>query len=37
MNVFRGNSTDVEKDLIFSTRVTYVRVDEEGRKIPLPK
>lgn len=37
MKVFRGNSLDEENDLIFSTNVTYVRVDQEGRKIPLPK
>lgn len=37
MNVFRGNSKDIEKDLIFSTHVTYVRIDEDGRKMPLPK
>jgi acyl-CoA hydrolase len=37
MNVFRGNSKDVEKDLIFSTNVTFVHVDEHGKKTQLPK
>ena len=37
VSVFRGNSEGDKKDLIFSTHVTYVRIDKEGRKIPLPK
>ncbi len=36
ISVFRGNSRD-KKDLIFSTIVTFVRIDEEGKKISLNK
>lgn len=37
VKVFRGESTDSEKNVIFSTHVTFVRIDEEGRKLPLTK
>jgi acyl-CoA hydrolase len=32
VNVFRG-----QDDLIFSTHVTLVSIDEQGKKAPLPK
>ncbi len=35
VNVYRGNIEGGKKDLIFSTNVTFVRIDEEGRKMPL--
>jgi acyl-CoA hydrolase len=35
VRVYRGNSIDIN-DLIFSTSVTYVRIDENGQKVPLP-
>lgn len=34
VRVYRGNSRK-ENDLIFSTGVTFVRVDENGSKVPL--
>jgi acyl-CoA hydrolase len=34
VRVYHGNSRQ-DEDLIFSTGVTLVRVDERGRKIPL--
>jgi len=34
--VFRGNTRQEETDMIFSTHVTFVRVDEKGDKMPLP-
>lgn len=34
VRVFHGDSRD-DNDLIFSTGVTLVRIDEHGRKIPL--
>ncbi len=37
VNVYRGNIEGGKKDLIFSTQVTFVRIDEEGKKVPLPK
>ena len=37
VSVFRGNSEKGKEDLIFSTHVTFVRVDSEGNKIPLLK
>jgi acyl-CoA hydrolase len=37
VSVFRGNSEGDKEELIFSTHVTYVRIDKEGRKISLPK
>jgi len=36
VHVYRGNS-DLKNDLIFSTTVTFVRVDQQGKKIPLPR
>jgi acyl-CoA hydrolase len=36
VRVYRGNSIDIN-DLIFSTTVTYVRIDQNGQKFPLPK
>ena len=36
VRVYRGNSMDIN-DLIFSTSVTYVRIDQNGQKLPLPK
>lgn len=37
VNVYRGNVRSNGKDLIFSTHITFVRIDEEGKKIYLPK
>jgi hypothetical protein len=37
VSVLRGNSESDKKDLIFSTHVTFVRIDEKGKKIPLLK
>lgn len=37
VSAYRGNSRSDDKDLIFSTNVTFVRVDADGNKIPLPK
>ena len=36
VRVYRGSSQE-EKDMIFSTGVTFVQVDEKGRKVPLPE
>lgn len=36
IHVYSGNSRK-EDDLIFSTIVTFVRVDEHGEKMPLPE
>jgi len=36
VRVFHGNSVAAEKELIFATHVTFVRVDEQGRKMTLP-
>ncbi len=36
VRVYRGDSLDIN-DLIFSTSVTYVRIDQNGQKLPLPK
>lgn len=35
VHVYRGNGM-ARNDLVFSTRVTFVRIDEEGKKCPLP-
>ena len=35
-HVYRGNS-GLKNDLIFSTTVTFVRIDPQGKKIPLPR
>lgn len=37
VSVCRGNKKCDDKDLIFSTNVTFVRINKEGGKIPLPK
>ncbi len=37
VTVFRGNDPAGKKEMIFSTNVTVVRIDEKGNKIPLPK
>ena len=37
VRVYHGNSEGGREDLIFSTHVTYVRIDKAGRKIPLSK
>ncbi|UCD34541.1 MAG: acyl-CoA thioesterase [Nitrospiraceae bacterium] len=37
VNVFRGNMREKQNEIIFSTRVTLVNVDREGRKTPLAK
>lgn len=37
VNVMRSNNKGSKKDLIFSTHVTFVRIDEKDKKIPLPK
>ncbi len=36
VHVYRGNNKAMD-DLIFSTRVTFVRIDQMGNKAPLPK
>ena len=36
VRVYRGNSIDIN-DLIFSTSVIFVRVDQNGQKVPLPR
>ena len=35
VNVFRLH-TEVESDLIFSTEITFIRIDEDGNKMKLP-
>jgi acyl-CoA hydrolase len=35
VHVYRGDTSEYD-NLIFSTDVTFVRIDEEGKKIPLP-
>ena len=37
VNVFRCNDSGKGSELLFSTHVTFVRIDREGRKIPLPE
>jgi acyl-CoA hydrolase len=37
VEVFRANCPVSERELIFTTQVTFVRVDQEGNKIPLPQ
>ena len=37
VSVYRGNSRNNDNNLIFSTNVTFVRINKEGEKIPLPK
>lgn len=36
VEVYRANCPDCQRDLIFATQVTFVRVDQDGNKIPLP-
>lgn len=36
VNVFRSNQEDSKNDLIFSTIITFVCVDEQGKKKTLP-
>ena len=35
VHVYRGNSGP-KNDLVFSTTVTFVRIDQDGKKQPLP-
>jgi acyl-CoA hydrolase len=35
VHVYRGNS-EIEDNLIFSTRVSFVRIGANGQKIPIP-
>ena len=37
VNVVRRSFEGREEDLIFSTHVTFVRIDEKGSKLPIPK
>jgi acyl-CoA hydrolase len=37
INVFRKKSEQGEDEMIFSTHLTMVSVDEQGQKKPLPK
>ena len=37
ISVFRGRSKADKNELLFSTHVSFVRVDEKGKKKPLPK
>ena len=37
VNVFRGGRGEAEEDCVFATRVTLVRVDEDGKKTALPR
>jgi len=37
VHVYHGNSSMDDKQLIFATHVTFVRVDKQGKKTPLPK
>jgi acyl-CoA hydrolase len=34
--VFRGNGDECDNALLFSTNVTFVNVDGDGHKVPLP-
>ena len=36
VEVFRGNDPAAVQEAIFSTQVTFVRIDRHGEKIPLP-
>ncbi len=36
VRVYCGNTMAMD-DLIFSTRVTFVRIDQDGKKVPLPR
>jgi acyl-CoA hydrolase len=37
VSVYRGDIKGDNKELVFFTHVTFVRIDEEGNKIPLMK
>ncbi len=37
VKVLRANCAYHKNETIFSTHVTFVRIDTEGKKIPLPK
>ena len=37
VSVSRTDTEDTKEDPVFSTKVTYVRVDEDGVKCPLPE
>ena len=37
VSVSRTDSQDTKADPVFSTKVTYVRVDDSGGKVPLPE
>lgn len=34
--VFRGNGDECDNELLFSTNVTFVNVDKQGKKMALP-
>jgi acyl-CoA hydrolase len=36
VNVFADAPGDVEEKIVFSTKVTFVRIDAKGKKKPLP-
>ncbi len=36
VHVYRGNG-GFKNDLVFSTTVTFVRIDQDGKKEPLPR
>jgi acyl-CoA hydrolase len=36
VSVYSGKNISDDKNLIFSTNVTFVRINKEGKKIPLP-
>ena len=37
VNVFRQDVKKGTEENIFSTKITFVRIDEKGQKLPLPK
>lgn len=37
VTVVRADTEDTVEDPVFSTTVTYVRVDDSGAKVPLPE
>ena len=37
VEVYRANCPVSDRVLIFTTQVTFVRIDQEGNKIPLPQ
>ena len=36
VSVYANNIATGEEEMIFSTTVTFVRIDEAGKKVPLP-